>query len=159
MENKKYYLTKFLLCLMLIVALSCCLALSGIGATASAATSNPSPDAETLGLVTRISLNLGTTDGEVWADAHNDFTLGMSTVQVYVYLYSSPTYQDSYTAMTLEKLNYIYDLDINKSLRVSVSINGEQKYWKARVQYRLDNKDWVSKETVALLIDADGNLA
>ena len=38
-------------------------------------------------------------------------------------------------------------------------INGAQKYWKARVMYKLDKNDWVAKETVALLIDVDGNLA
>ena len=159
MENKKFYLTKVLLCLMLIIALTGCVALSSMGATAYAATANPSPDAEPLGLVTRISIKLGTTGAEVWADAHNDFTLGMSTVQVYVFLYSSPTYQDSYSEMTLEKKEHIDDLDINKSLRVSMPINGVQKYWKARVMYKLDKNDWVSKETVALLIDVDGNLA
>lgn len=72
---------------------------------------------------------------------------------------ASSTYQDSYLKMTLEKKEYIDDLDINKSLRVSMPINGVQKYWKARVMYKLDKNDWVSKETVALLIDVDGNLA
>ena len=157
MENKKYYQTKILICLIVIAILTGCVALSSMGATANAATATPSPDVDPLGLVTRISIHLGTTDVEVWAEAHNDFTLGMSTVEVYVYLYSSLTYQESYTGMTLESENYINDLDINKSLRASAPINGVQRYWKARVQYKLDNKDWVSKETVAVLIDADGN--
>ena len=158
MENKKYYLTKILLCFVLIIVLTSCIALSSMGATASAATVNPSPDADPLGLMTKISLQLGSTSTEVWADAHNDFTLGMSTVQVYVFIYSSPTYQESYTEMTLENQKFVSDLDIYQSVRTSAPINGVQRFWKARVMYKLDGKDWVSKETVALLIDVDGNL-
>ncbi|MBD5099690.1 MAG: N-succinylarginine dihydrolase [Clostridiales bacterium] len=158
MENKKYNLTKILLCLLLIVVLTGCVALSSMGATANAATVNPSPDAEPLGLMTKISLKLGTTGAEVWADAHNDFTLGKSTVQVYVFLYSSPTYKESYTEMTLENQKFVSDLDIYQSVRTSMPINGVQKFWKARVKYKLDSNDWVAKETEALLIDVDGNL-
>ena len=73
----------------------------------------------------------------------------MSTVQIYVFLYSSPTYQESYTEMTLENQKFIGDLDIKKSLRTSASINGVQRFWKARVKYKLDNNDWVAKETEA----------
>ena len=158
MENKRICLTKVLLCLMLIVVLTGCIALSSMGATANAATANPSPDADPLGLVTKITLQIGASNGEVWADAHNDFTLGKSTVQVYVFLYSSPTYQESYTEMTLENQKFVSDLDIYQSVRTSAPINGVQRFWKARAMYKLDNKDWVYKETVALLIDADGNL-
>lgn len=158
MENRKNYLNKTILCLMLISVLIGCIALSSVGATASAATTNPTPDAEPLGLYTKISLSLGVSGTNVWAKAHNDFTLGMSTIQVYVELYSSLTYQDSCANMTLESKNYIGDLNINATLETTAPIDGVQRYWRARVNYKLDKKDWVSKETETCLYDINGNL-
>lgn len=158
MENKKSYLTKTIVCLMLIAVLTGCVALCSMGSTASAATANPTPDADPLGLVTRLSLQLGSTSTEVWANVHNDFTLGMSTVQVYLFLYSSLTYEEDYKNMTLETQRFIGDLDMNKSVMISAPINGVQRYWRARVLYKLDNKDWETKETVSLLIDVNGNV-
>ena len=158
MENKKNYFTKTILCLALISVLIGCIALCSIGATASAATTNPEPDAEPLGLYTKISLTIGASGNDVWAEAHNDFTLGKSTVQVYVELYSSLTYQESYRDMTLESRNYIADLNINKSIDTTAHIDGVQRYWRARVNYKLDNKDWTSKETATYLLDVNGNV-
>ena len=60
--------------------------------------------------------------------------------------------------MTLENQKYIYDLDMGKSVRTSAPINGVQRFWRARMMYKIDSKDWVSKETVSLLIDVNGNL-
>ncbi|MCM1295572.1 MAG: hypothetical protein NC311_08515 [Muribaculaceae bacterium] len=158
MKTKKNYFTKAMLCLTLIFVLFGCIALSGIGTTASAATINPEPDAAPLGLVTTISISIGTSGTTVWARAHNDFTLGISTVQVYVELYSSLTYQESYKDMTLESRNYIGDLNINKTLETTAPIDGVQRYWRARVNYKLDKKDWVSKETGTFLVDVNGNV-
>ena len=158
MENKKSYLTKTILCLMVIAVLTGCVALWSMGGTAYADTADPSADAEPYGLLTRLSLNLGSDGTNVWADAHNDFTLGKSTVSVYVFIYSSPTYQESYKDMTLENQKYIYDLDMGNSVRTSAPINGVQRFWRARMMYKIDSKDWVSKETVSLLVDVNGNL-
>lgn len=158
METKKNYFTKTILCLMLISILIGCVALCSIGATASAATTKPEPDAEPLGALTKISITLGSTGTTMWAKAHNDFTLGFSTIQVYVELYSSLTYQESYKDMTLESRKYIADLNINKTLETTAPINGVQRYWRARVYYKFDKKDWASKETETCLMDVNGNV-
>lgn len=158
MENRKNYFTKTILCLMLISALISCIALCSIGSTASAATSNPEPDAETLGILTKITLKIGSSGTNVWARAKNEFTLGMSTIQVYVELYSSLAYQDSYRNMTLESKNYIADLNINKTLETIAPIDGVQRYWRARVCYKFDQKEWAFEETKTYLFDVNGNL-
>ncbi len=158
MENKKDYLTKTILCLMVIAILTGCVALWSMGGTAYADTAEPLADAEPYGVFTKIDLDLGSNGTEVFAEAQNTFTLGKSTVSVYVFIYSSPTYQESYKDMTLENQKYIYDLDMGKSVRTSAPINGVQRFWRARMMYKLDNKDWVSKETVSLLVDVNGNL-
>lgn len=158
MENKKIYFTKTILCMMLIAILTGCLALCTIGTTANAATTDSSPDAETLGLMTKLSLDMGSSEGKVWATVHNDFTLGMSTVEVYVELYSSLTYQSSYKDMTLESQNHIGDLNINKTLRTTAPIDGVQRYWRARMRYKVDKKDWATKETATVLVDVNGKV-
>ncbi|MDE5655427.1 MAG: hypothetical protein K2I46_07500 [Clostridia bacterium] len=160
MERKISNLTKTLLCLTLISLLICCVVVFGMGATAKADTINESSDSEVeaRGLMTTISLDIGSDGTNVWAEAHNEFTLGKSTIQVYVFIYSSLTYQESYKDMKLENQKFIGDLDIYKSVITSAPINGVQRFWKARMMYKLDNKDWVAKETVALLVDVNGKL-
>ena len=112
-----------------------------------------------LGLMTKITLSIGAYSDRVWARARNDFTLGLSTVQVYVYLYSSLEYQTDYNNMKLENSAYIGDLNINKTLEVTAPIDGVKRYWRARVQSKLDNKDWQYKETDTFLVDENGKLA
>lgn len=154
--KKKFVLTVLLTVAVLILSLTCCFVNSN---SANAAVKDDSSnEAQPLGLMTNISLSLGANSEKVWARAHNDFTLGISTVQVFVYLYSSLEYQDDYKQMTLEASDYIKDLNINKSLEVSSPINGVQKYWKARVEFKLDNKDWNNKETKTYQIDINGNV-
>ncbi|MDE6362430.1 MAG: hypothetical protein K2L53_05570 [Clostridia bacterium] len=157
MENKKNYFVRNMQCLVLIAVLVGCVALCSVGMVANAATDDSS-EAEPYGLVTKISIQIGSSGSNVWALAHNDFTLGFSTIPVYVYLYSSITYQEDYMQMTLESSNYIADLNINKSLETSAPINGVQRYWRARVFFKFDNKDWSSKETITYLVDANGNV-
>lgn len=110
------------------------------------------------GLATNLSVTIGGGNGEVWAKVKNNFTLFPSKIRVYVELYSSETYAESYTSMKLEKSNYIDDLNIGKSLMVSVPTGGGQRYWQARMRYKFDNKDWVSKTTPSYLYDGQGNL-
>ncbi|MDE6604696.1 MAG: hypothetical protein K2K85_01590 [Clostridia bacterium] len=157
MENKKNYFVRNTLCLMLIAVLVACVALCSVGMVASATTGEET-EVEARGLMTKISIQIGSSGGNVWAMAHNDFTLGPSTIQVYVYLYSSLTYQEDYMQMTLENKNYISDLNINQSLETSAPINGVQRYWRARVFFKLDQKDWTSKETITYLVDVNGNV-
>ena len=159
MENQKKYFARNTLCLILIAVLIACIALCSVGmATASAATDDQLPNAETRGLMTTISIRLSVGNGKVYVQAHNDFTLGPSTIKVYVYLYSSLTYQEDRNQMTLQNSNYIGDLNINQTLETSAEIGGVQRYWRGRVYYQLDKKDWVSKETNTVLIGADGSI-
>ena len=157
MENKKNYFVRNMFCFMLIAVLVGCIALCSVGMVASASTDDE-PEAEPYGLVTKLSLAIGSSNGQVYARAHNDFTLGFSTITVYVYLYSSSTYQEDYMQMTLESYNYIADLNLNKSLETYAPINGVQRYWRARMLFKFDQKDWTSKETITYLVDANGNV-
>ena len=109
-------------------------------------------------LFTTLSLNIGVDNGEVWAAVKNEFTLGFATVRVYVQLYSSYTYQESYTNMTFESQTYVEDLNIYETVRTASPTNGEQKYWMARARYRINSGDWKDKVSSLWLIDVDGNV-
>lgn len=108
-------------------------------------------------LLTRLSLAIGASNGEVYARVKNEFTLGFAVVQVYAQLYSSYTYQSSYTSMTLESQTYIQDLNIYETITTTASINGVQRYWMARAYYKIDTGDWKEKVTKVWLVDANGN--
>lgn len=108
------------------------------------------------GLITNLTLGMHGEDGRIWAQVKNEFTLFPSVIIVYVELYSSKTYQESYTAMELEGRKYIADLNMGETLELSVPTGGEQKYWMARARYKFDARDWVEKTTDALLYSAAG---
>ncbi len=112
---------------------------------------------ETYGLYLniRIALN-GIGDGYVTTKVTNAFTLFPATVRVIVELYSSDTYQDSYTNMTLVAKNFIEDLNMGKSIEASASTNGKQQYWKGRMYYKMDSNDWKEGFTETLLYDENG---
>ena len=138
---------------------ACCFAGVASFTVAEAKSVEHAADAEVeaeRGLFTSISLSIGGEDGRIWAQAKNEFTLFPSVIIVYVELYSSNTYQESYTAMELEGREYIADLNIGETLELSVSTGGEQKYWMARMRYKFDDRDWVEKTTDALLYSAAG---
>lgn len=109
------------------------------------------------GWMTYLSLSMGGEgNGEIWAETGNVFTLFPSTIKVYLQLYSSYTFQESYSTMTLENQVYTPDLNMGETLRVTAPTGGEQKYWLARIWYRFDERDWESKVTDILLYSADG---
>lgn len=160
MEKKIKVLTTniLLIVIVLICSLSIFVSNSNIVANADVIDSEGNQEAEPLGLMTKLSIQLGSSDGNVWASVRNDFTLGKSVIEVYVELYSSYTYQDSYRNMMLENKNYIGDLDIYKTISTSAPINGVQSYWRGRLHYRMDKKDWVSKETTTYLVNVNGQV-
>ena len=88
----------------------------------------------------------------------NKFTLFPAVIVVYVELYSSETYTEDYTKMTLEGRNSTLDLNQGKSLEIRVPTGGKQKYWKARMRYKMDDRDWEERETVSVLYGANGEL-
>ncbi|MDE6441858.1 MAG: hypothetical protein K2L12_03780 [Clostridia bacterium] len=112
----------------------------------------------TKGIATNLTLSIGGGEGAVWAKVRNNFTLLPSTIWVFVELYSSQTYQESYTSMTREKIESVKDLDIGKSITISVPTGGAQKYWQARMRYKFDNRDWVTKCTSTFLYSANGEV-
>ena len=71
--------------------------------TANAATENASNEEviQPRGLAANLTISIDGGNGEVWAKAKNNFTLFPSTIYVYVELYSSQTYQESYANMKL----------------------------------------------------------
>ncbi len=99
----------------------------------------------------------GTGNGFVWARARNVLTVVPSTLWVYVELYSSTTYQESYTTMTLEYRESTRDLNQGESIGVSVSTNGQSLYWQARARYKFQEDDWKSMTTSTFHCDANGN--
>ena len=109
-------------------------------------------------LLTTLTLTIGGENGYVWGRVRNDFTLGFSTVQVYVELYSSTVKQDSYQNMTLESSNYIGDLNIFKTIETKASTGGVTKYWMARAYFRADSGAWSEKVTSVWLFDGNANI-
>ncbi len=114
-------------------------------------------EAEPLGLLTRLSLTLDGGNGDVWATVKNEFTLFPATVTVYLELYYSYEYRESYTQMTYSGEAYIYDLDMGETLQYSASTEGKQRYWKARIHYKVDSDDWKEELTNTALFDEIGN--
>lgn len=113
---------------------------------------------EPRGIFTNLSLYLDGGDGTASAIVKNQFTLLPAQVQVYVELYYSNTYQESYENMELAVRKYISDLNMGEKIYATASTNGETRYWMARMRYRLDNNEWQSKTTSTLLLDGNGDL-
>jgi len=111
----------------------------------------------TRGIYTALSLSINGGDGKVWATVKNDFTLFPATVIVVVELYASDTYHEDYRQMTLISRNTTGDLNIGKTISAEASTEGVQRYWQARMRYKIDNKAWEERVTDSLLCDADGN--
>ncbi len=147
------------LSIIIFTILACCLLSLGMSTTAFASTGN---ETETEGeatprLFTSLSLSIDGGNGQVWATVRNDFTLFPSTVIVIVELYSSTTYYESYTNMDLVSKNNIDDLNIYQSISTYASTGGVQKYWHARMRYKIDSGAWETKTTGTLTFDANGN--
>lgn len=111
----------------------------------------------TRGLYTALSLSINGGNSRVWATVKNDFTLFPATVIVVVELYSSNTYYEDYRQMTLISRNTTPDLDMGDTIRAEASTGGVQKYWQARMRYKVDNNAWAEKVTDSLLYDGNGN--
>lgn len=107
-------------------------------------------------LFTQLSISINCGDGKVWATAKNDFTLFPSTVVVIVQLYSSDTYAESYEQMTLVSANSTSDLDMGNTITTEASTGGVEKFWLARMRYKIDNGSWEYRQTAACRISGSG---
>ncbi|MDE7163669.1 MAG: hypothetical protein K2O44_06330 [Clostridia bacterium] len=105
---------------------------------------------------TSLSLSIDCGDGKVWATAKNDFTLISSKVVVIVLLYSSTTYTESYLDMYMESNNETSDLDMGKTITTEASTGGVEKYWIARMRYKINGGDWKTKEMGPYRISGSG---
>lgn len=155
MKKTKKFLALFFI-VILAVLFACPFMASKKSAIAYA--SGDDEEVSPYGLYTTISLKIDGENGNIIATAKNDFTLFSSKVEVYIYLYSCYTYRDSYSEMVLVQQDYISDLNMGKSITVSASTKGEQKYWQARMRYKVDKKNWAEKHTDTFYYKADGTL-
>lgn len=103
-----------------------------------------------------LSLSIDCGEGKVWATAKNTFTWYYSTVIVILLLYSSDTYMESYTDMTLVSSNQTGDLDMGKTITTEASTGGVEKYWLARMRYKINSGEWKSKDTGVCRISGAG---
>ncbi len=111
----------------------------------------------TRGIYTALSISIDGGDGAVWATVRNDLTIFPSTVIVYVELYSSTNYCESYKDMHLEVMNSTGDLNMGQSISARASINGVEKYWQGRMRYKVDSGSWKEEITGTVHFDANGN--
>ncbi len=152
---------------LLILILSTCFVLSaiaiGVGKTEIAYAAEHSHNEEvvgqgasTRGIYTSLSLSLNGGNGKVWATVKNDLTIFPSNVYVIVELYSSVTYQESYTNMDLVASNSTVDLNMGQTIKAESNTEGLQRYWHGRMRYKVDNGSWKEEVTGTLLYSADG---
>ena len=111
---------------------------------------------EARGLFAILDIFIDSDGDHILGRVKNTFTLFPSTIVVYLELYSSEVYTEDHTQMTLEGNNMTYDLNQGEVLEVRASTGGRQKYWKARMRYQFDDRDWVEDETRSILYSADG---
>lgn len=111
---------------------------------------------ETRGLYAHLDVSVSSDNNYILGQVKNVFTLFPSTIVVYLELYSSEVYTEDHTQMTLEGSNYTQDLNQGEILEVRVSTGGRQRYWKVRMRYQFDDRDWVEDETRSILYSADG---
>lgn len=104
-----------------------------------------------------LSLSINGGNGKVWATVKNDYTLFPGTISVIVQLYSSDTYTESYNDMTLVSANSIGDLNMGKTITTESETGGVEKFWMARMRYKIDKNSWTSKHTAACRISANGD--
>lgn len=90
-------------------------------------------------MLTTVSVKTRADSEYVYAVAKNTFTLFISTVPVDIYLYSSVTYTDDISQMTLEATAHTGDLDVNKEITCK-ALHTEQKYWVAHCVFKTDSK-------------------
>lgn len=110
------------------------------------------------GLFTQLSIVLNGEDGKVWVTVKNEFTLFPSTVMVYVDLYSSSEFCESYEGMNLVAQNYISDLNIGESITAEASTGGAAMYWQGKMRYKIDSGNLEERSTAIVKFDAEGGI-
>ncbi len=111
-------------------------------------------------ILTNLALTLDGESSEITAAVKNVFTLFPSTVYVNLELYVSDTYTNgmSYLDMELVERKSALDLNMGESISITVSTQGRQRYWCARMRYKIDNDSPDERVTMICLYAADGML-
>lgn len=109
-----------------------------------------------LALTASLSLSINCGDGKVWATVKNDYTIFPGTVIVIVQLYYSDYYAESYKDMILASVNTIADLNMGSTISTEASTDGVEKFWLARMRYKIDSNSWSSRQTGAIRVSAEG---
>ena len=112
----------------------------------------------TRGIYTSLSLSIDGGSGKVWATVKNDITIFPATVMVVVELYSSDEYQENHEDMKIVSRVDSLDLNMGETLVAEGYTNGQDKYWQARMRYKVDADPWKEKDTGTFHFDGEGNL-
>lgn len=139
---------------VILAALSLC----WIFMLSSKLTANAKEEIQPYGIYTNIVLDMYGEYGEIYATAKNKFTLGNSIIIVNLYLYSSETYTEDCNLMKLESFKNILDLDQGKTLETRAATNGAQRYWRAVMRYKFDDREWTEKQTPTVLFNGYGQV-
>lgn len=101
-----------------------------------------------------LSVRIKGGNGAVVAVAQNEFCIGPQILPVRLSVYSSDSYETDPMKMTLLEVEYCEDLDIFRTLTVTVEITDES-YIMAEICYNVNGEDkYIQTET--LLYNADG---
>lgn len=103
----------------------------------------------TKGVGTIVSINIYEKNGVIYGEEKNSFTLGFTTVTARLYLYSSSDPDVDPSTSKLEDTNYIYDLNIGKSIFVSCKAE-KGKYYRCYTSYKIDNGATIERKTNVL---------
>lgn len=157
-----------LLCLLFVTLVAACFIRSDTF-SASAEADDGYTDAEDWGsmaddadseimplLFTSLNMSLYGENGVICTTVSNAFTLFPSKVYVIALLYSSDTYCESYTEMTLTASNSTTDLDMGTSITASASTEGRTRFWLARARWSTDASTWKEKSLGPIKFNGDG---
>lgn len=107
------------------------------------------------GFATYVRLDLqGDYQGNVTAQATNNFTFGFDVVPVRIDLYFSESYTENTEEMALVQTLSADNLPIFERIRVSAA--GQDGYWRAQAVYKTNGSGWQELQTDTLHFDARG---
>ena len=112
----------------------------------------------TKGIFVKITLSVTGGNNQVQATVKHDFSIFPTTVNVYVFLYYSTSFTVDYQDMELVCFDHSSNLALNDTLTVTASTGGEQRYWIARMYYKIDDREWENRITGPVLCSATGEL-
>ena len=104
---------------------------------------------ETRGIMTILQVTTFSYETTVYGEAVNTFTLGISTVRVQLYLYSSYSSTYSLSSCTLEDYVEIDDLNIGQNLTTRCQ-GTPGKYYYCRAVYKVDRGSFKEKVSTGL---------